>query len=476
MKYKRCFLDSLKVMTCFIAALSILVVQCTAYGYYIFRRRMPRVRNVIIMISDGCGYNHIDATSYYQYGVKGNQVYEKFPVRVGMSTYQIAQGYETEYAWRYFDYVTKAYTDSAAAATAMSTGIKTYSGAIGMDLDKKPVKHILERAEERGKATGVVTTMPFSHATPAAFVAHVEDRNQYMDIAYQMIYDSAVDVIMGCGHPMYTNDNQPGYPLDIDGDGRGDFYDYRYVGGFTVWNDISDGVVTGADADGDGYADNWTVIHSREEFQSLIDNPHPPKRVLGIPLVNFTLQQARSGDEHAAPYAVSLNAGVPTLAEMTKGALNVLGQDPDGFFLMVEGGAIDKASHGHQSGRMIEEQIDFNHAVEAVVEWVEANSSWSETLLIVTADHECGYLTGPGSGRGATGWAWKEIVNNGAGNMPGMEWHSYGHTNQLVPFYVKGRYCFRFYMWMIYRRNYDIVHRWYIDNTDIARVIFYLLQ
>ncbi len=83
---------------------------------------------------------------------------------------------------------------------------------------------------------------------------------------------------------------------------------------------------------------------------------------------------------------------------------------------MVEGGAVDWAAHANQSGRVIEEEIDFNHSVEAVVEWVEKNSNWGETLVIVTGDHETGYLTGPGSDP-----AWMPLVNNGAGYLPGME-------------------------------------------------------
>ena len=79
----------------------------------------------------------------------------------------------------------------------MSTGVKTYDGAIGVDLEGLPLEHALELAEEKGKATGVVTSVEWSHATPAGFVAHNVSRNNYAEIAQEMIYDSAVDVIMG---------------------------------------------------------------------------------------------------------------------------------------------------------------------------------------------------------------------------------------------------------------------------------------
>ena len=194
-----------------------------------------------------------------------------------------------------------------------------------------------------------------------------------------------------------------------------------------------------------------------------------PDRVLGIAQVYTTLQQERGGDVNADPYTEPLLDTVPTLEEMTKAALNIVDNDPEGFLLMVEGGAIDWAAHANQSGRTIEEEIDFNHSVEAVVDWVEKNSNWGETLVIVTGDHETGYLTGPGSDP-----AWMPLVNNGAGYLPGMEWHSGDHTNSLIPFFAKGRGAtpFRKDPGMLS----DPVRENYIDNTIIAEALFGLLN
>ncbi len=88
---------------------------------------------------------------------------------------------------------------------------------------------------------------------------------------------------------------------------------------------------------------------------------------------------------------------------------------------------------GRNSSRLIEEQISFDQAVSAVVDWVNANSNWGETLLIVTGDHETGYLWGPGSNP-----TWEPLVNNGADMMPGMAFNSGNHTNSLVHLYAKG--------------------------------------
>jgi alkaline phosphatase len=297
----------------------------------------------------------------------------------------------------------------------------------------------------------VVTSVEWSHATPAGFVAHNISRNDYMAIAQEMVYDSAVDVVMGAGHPWF----------DKDGQSRATPNTFQYVGGETTWNELVAGTA-GGDADGDGVPDPWVLVETRGEFQALMSGP-TPKRVLGTAQVYQTLQQERGGDANADPYVVPLIETVPTLEETARAALNILDDDPEGFFLMIEGGAVDWASHANQSGRMIEEQIGFDDAVQAVVDWVETNSNWGETLLIVTGDHETGYLTGPGSDPD-----WTPIANNGAGNLPGMEWHSGEHTNRLIPVFANGDAAT---MFSLYADGDDPVHGPYVDNTDLVKVI-----
>ncbi len=197
-------------------------------------------------------------------------------------------------------------------------------------------------------------------------------------------------------------------------------------------------------------------------------NGPTPKRVVGTAQVHMTLQLLRGGNPFVDPYVVPPIESVPTLEEMTKAALNILDDDPDGFFLMVEGGAVDWASHGNASGRMIEEALDFERSVEAVDDWVRKNSNWGETLLIVTADHETGYLTGPGSDPD-----WMPIVNNGAGNLPGMEWHYDGHTNSLTVLSAKGDAA---RMFSRYADGDDPVRGRYADNTNVAHVVFWAMD
>ncbi len=103
--------------------------------------------------------------------------------------------------------------------------------------------------------------------------------------------------------------------------------------------------------------------------------------------------------------------------------------------------------------------------MKAVHDWIGARNLWDRTLLVVTADHETGYLTGLGSGPPAT---WNPVHNGGAGNIPGMAFHSYAHTNSLVPFYAKGAFAQDF---TARATKNDSRRGKYLDNTDIAKVI-----
>ena len=122
------------------------------------------------------------------HGDPAAQIYHRFPVKLAMSTYPGGPdlGYDPAQAWTDFGYVNRGCTDSAAAATAMATGVKTYNGAIGVNSEKAPVQNVLERGEELGRASGVVTSVPLSHATPAGFSAHNPGRGDYAGIAREM--------------------------------------------------------------------------------------------------------------------------------------------------------------------------------------------------------------------------------------------------------------------------------------------------
>ncbi len=208
-----------------------------------------------------------------------------------------------------------------------------------------------------------------------------------------------------------------------------------------------------------GGVNGWNLVEEKADFEALTTG-ETPDRVFGIAQVNSTLQQSRGG-KSVQPYDVPFNTGVPTLETMTKGALNVLDNNDKGFSLMVEGGAIDWTGHANDGARNIEETVDFINSVDAVIEWVEANSNWRETLLIVTADHETGYLEGPGSNP-----SWTKMTGE-KGELVNQKWNSGNHTNQLVPVYAKGAGAKELERLAV---GNDPVRGKYLDNTDLANL------
>lgn len=416
-------------------------------------------RNIIVLISDGGGYNHVDIASLYETGntfgqvsvdpesgavehVPGtpSHVYEEWPVQVGQSHYA-ANGraeYVPEQAWGDFDWVDSGATDSAAAGTALGTGVKTNSGIIGFDPDGERLLTVGEQAKAVGKKVGVVASVPFNHATPASFIAHNSSRNDYQGLATEMI-DSGIDVIMGGGHPNFTEAN------------RGRSSDWTWIA-----QDDFERVSTGGT--------DFDFVETRAGFEDLATTEDAPEKVFGLAQVASTLQYNRPGlaNDDVLPGTDARN-DVPSLGTMTSGALNVLDDGEDGFFLMVEGGAVDWAGHANQTTRVIEEQMEFNDAVDVANAWVEENSSWEETLVVVTADHETGYLAGPGSGP-----TWEPMTGS-AGELPEVSWNSGGHTNALVPVYAKGAGSAAL---SARADQFDLVRGAYLDNTDIGEVIF----
>lgn len=437
--------------------------------------QLPAPKNVILFIGDGMGFNHVLATNYYVYGEANAEVYEQADwLKLAAATYPAvtrirdndtiySDGYSPRLAWTDSEYLDAGYTGSAESATAISTGKKTFRTSIGIGLNGDTLVHASQAAKSLGKSIGVVTSVPFTHATPAGFVAHNQSRHNFGEIAMYMLFNTRLDLIMGAGSPDYSNNGEPAESSD------------RYIGSREIWNQIkaNDGrtefMYNGEtfrvqDANGDGQRDSWTFVESREDFIAMADGP-VPSRVFGIPKAYSTLHYGRSNEENTLPFQQPLNENVPSLEELSRAALNVLSQNPEGFFVMIEGGAIDWAGHDNHLGRMIEEQIDFNKAVHAAVEWVEQHSSWDETLIIVTSDHETGYLTGPTHPDPVAG----PVISRGKGELPEAMWNSDGHTNMLVPFYAKGAGAELF---ELFAGELDPVRGPFIQNNTIGQVLF----
>jgi alkaline phosphatase len=404
-------------------------------------------RNVILMVADGAGFAHVDLASQYATGRTGSQVYWRFPVRLAMSTYPAGGSYDPERAWTSRRWLGDRATDSAAAITAMTTGVKTDNGKLCVAPDGAVVPTLVELLERSGRATGVVTSVHLAHATPAGFVVSHPRRSEYAAISRKMLQDSAIDVVMGAGHPEHDNS------------GRATRADFRHVGGEATWRRILAGRPA-ADADRDGVGDAWHLVQDRSEFVALAGAGRPPRRVLGLPRVRETLQQKRDGDHRADPFVVPLNSGVPDLAEMSRAALNVLWRHGEGFGLLIEGGAVDWGGHDRVVGRTVEEQLDFDAAVAAVVAWLDARELWEQTLLVVTSDHECGHLRGV-DGEGAS----PAVPPAAAGEMPAVEFRTGAHTHALVPLFARGAGSAAL---AAYADEHDPVRGAYLDNAELG--------
>lgn len=458
----------------------ILILMALAVG------AQAQTKNIVVFISDGWAQSQIDANAYW-HGERAS--YEDW-TKTHMSNFAYVRssdnppygdgvfegiyGYDPAQAWSDWWYQQNYATDSAAAATAMATGQKAYNASICWTLDGQPMQNYFEYAEVLGKATGTVTSVQISHATPAAHRAHTASRNSYAAIAQEVINESGMTVYMGAGHPNYDHNGlwDAGDPA-VPGD-------WKYIGGFDLWNDLVAGTAGGANP--------WTLIDEKTDFEALADGSLVLDRVVGVAQVGYTLQHDRDGypafNAPDAPFEDPFVANVPSLETMTRGALNVLNQNPNGFVLMVEGGAVDWAGHGRALERSIEEQTDFNAAVDAAIAWIEANSSWDETLVIVTGDHETGFLWGPGVDPEVESTWFAPLVDNGAGNVPGFYYYSApnqdwqnpsgsaGHSNMLIPLFVRGAGADHL---LSYVDESDPVVGGYLDNTEVGLAAFDLL-
>ena len=257
-------------------------------------------------------------------------------------------------------------TDSAAAATAMATGRKVMNGVLSIRLpgDARKLETVLELFKAEGKSVGLVTTTYVTHATPAAFASHAASRNNFNAIAWQYMNAPLPEVLMGGSkHVTPKMASKAGY----------------YV-------------VTNKEELGSPDADSAKLL------AGLFGKGHMP----------YEKEKDAHGD-------------LPHLSEMVEAAIDVLEEDPDGFFLMVEGGRIDHAGHANDIERLVAEVAEFSNSVSAVLQWTARHP---DTLMIVTADHETGGL--------------RVLEESGSGHAPRVSWATSGHTAALVPVYARG--------------------------------------
>ncbi len=278
-------------------------------------------------------------------------------------------------------------TDSAAGATAMATGVKTRNGMVGMSADSTAYLTILEAAQALDKATGLVATSSITHATPACFAAHVPNRKMEPEIALQLI-QRRVNVLLGGGKKFFL-------PAGRKGGAREDNLDLLAM------------------ARERGY----TVAETREEMEKAQGD-----FLLGI----------------FAEEGLTTRRPEPTLAEMTQKALEILRNDMEGFFLMVEGSQIDWGSHQNDTDKTIRQLLLFDEAIKVAVDFAIKDL---HTLIVITADHETGGMALEGGTL--------------RGKNLDIDWTTHYHTGQSVPLFAFGPHALSFSGVM--------------DNTDIPK-------
>lgn len=275
---------------------------------------VPKAKNIILFIGDGMGVSQL-----YAGMTVSTQAFnlEKFPYS-GLSKTYSADNY---------------ITDSGAGGTAIASGEKTNNGMIGVKPDSTVVSSIMEIAHKNGLATGVVSTSAVTHATPASFVAHNPDRDNYEEIAEDFL-NGTIDVFIGGGEDHFRS-RKDGVDLTVK----------LKEQGFDVVFTPDDMKKSGSD-----------------KLAALLAKEHMPK-----------VTDGREG----------------LLSEMTLKAIQTLSKNENGFVLMIEGSMIDWAAHENNLEYVAAETIDFDQAVGTALNFATGDGN---TLVVVTADHETGGL------------------------------------------------------------------------------------
>ncbi|MEA3462244.1 MAG: alkaline phosphatase [Bacteroidota bacterium] len=299
----------------FLLLLATLTLPCTASDKQQSEPKKPT--NIIFLIGDGMGLSAVSTGFYY-----GDQpsVFKRFN-EIGLQQTSSA---------------THKVTDSAASGTAMATGKLTYNGAVGVDTTKTPVQNIAELLASMGWSTGVVATSTISHATPASFYAHVEQRSMEDEIAVQLL-ESEIDFFAGGGRDKFTM-----------------------------------------------RADSTDILPLAAEKGFVIDTS-----CLAAP-GTLSADQKYGFLPEAGNMPSMIDGRGPFLPEATVLAISHLSQNQEGFFLMVEGSQIDWAGHANETEYLVGEMLDFEQVIKVALDFAEKDGN---TLVVVTADHETGGFT-----------------------------------------------------------------------------------
>ena len=295
-----------------------------------------QAKYVFYFIGDGMGTNQVLGTEMYLSELKGEIGRQRlcmtqFPYSGQAATFSASNGI----------------TDSAAAGTCLASGKKTNNGVLGQDAEGKDVRTVAEILKAQGWGVGIMTSVAIDHATPGAFYAHVPSREMYYEIGKQLAF-SDFDFFGGAAF------HQPN-PKSVKGK-RTNLYDLCEEQGYTL-------------------------AHGFEEAQGLMD----AKKMI---LMQSTDGIDRNKPSYNIPYAIDRKADDLTLEQIVRTAIPFLSSKHERFFMMVEGGMIDYASHGNDAATAFGEVIAMDEALRVAYAFYQAHPD--ETLIVVTADHETG--------------------------------------------------------------------------------------
>ncbi len=309
----------------------------------------------------------------------------------GIGQYTLSYYNDENFAMHRFDHVglstthpkdgTKKVTDSAASGTTLATGEKTYNGAICVDANQNQFKTVLDWTNESQKSTGLIATSTISHATPASFASHVESRSMQTEISVQLA-KSNVDLLFGGGAKYWTNEIQEKL-----------------------------------------LEENVQLLNN---FNEVIN---PSQRVIGL-----------FNDDAMPKHS---EGRTPTTTEMTEKALSYLGQNTNGFFLMVEESQVDWGGHANSAGYIAGEMKSLNNLVHLCLDY---QLNHPDVLVILTADHECGGVA----------------IHDGSNGSLNVQFTSDYHSANMVPVFATGPGA----------EYFDAL----LDNTDIGKALIEFMK